>query len=61
MEGAWNGEVVRLGRRDWIGGADDGDRSRFSEVWLRIGTAPPGAAVRILIDDDSPTDRPEKH
>ncbi len=48
MEGIWNGGIVRLGRREWVGGAPDAERARRSEIWLRIGAAP---AVVFRFDD----------
>jgi Cu2+-exporting ATPase len=42
MEGEWKGEIVRLGRHEWVGGMDeDMNRSGRSEIWLRIGMARP--------------------
>ena len=42
MEGEWNGEIVRLGRREWIGATgDDSTCSGRSEIWLRIGKQRP--------------------
>ncbi len=43
MEGEWRRETVRLGRREWVGGADDvspGNSGR-SEIWLRLGAGRP--------------------
>jgi Cu2+-exporting ATPase len=42
MEGKWRGEVVRLGRHEWVGSMDgDLNRSGSSEIWLRVGMARP--------------------
>jgi Cu2+-exporting ATPase len=42
MEGEWKGEIVRLGRQEWVGDAnEETGRSSRSEIWLRIGTARP--------------------
>ena len=42
MEGEWNGETVRLGRREWIGATGDYSTcSGRSEIWLRIGKQRP--------------------
>ena len=35
------GAIVRLGRRDFVGGVDRSRRSAESEIWLRIGDKPP--------------------
>ena len=49
MEGIWNGNTVRLGRREWVGGsANDDGAARRSEIWLRIGEAP---AIPFRFDD----------
>jgi Cu2+-exporting ATPase len=49
MQAEWNGQTVRLGRREWVGGAGgDPNRSGRSEIWLRIGAAP---AVPFRFDD----------
>jgi Cu2+-exporting ATPase len=38
VEAEWNGSIARLGRREWVGGADAiASDHRFSEVWLRVG------------------------
>lgn len=42
----WNGQPVRLGRADWVGGAGAGGTAAAS--WLRIGTAP---AIRLEFTD----------
>jgi Cu2+-exporting ATPase len=41
MTGRLDGEIVRLGRRDWVGGDPGGDGSGNSEIWLKIGEALP--------------------
>ncbi len=48
MEATWNGNVVRLGRREWVGGSVDEERARRSEIWLRLGEAP---AIPFRFDD----------
>jgi Cu2+-exporting ATPase len=37
MEGVWNGQAVRLGRRAWTGADEPAEASGRSEIWLRIG------------------------
>jgi Cu2+-exporting ATPase len=41
MEGRLDDTVVRLGRRDFVGGAEGVAHHGESEIWLRIGDAPP--------------------
>jgi Cu2+-exporting ATPase len=57
MEGEFHGELVRLGRRGWVSGADDlGESSGRSEIWLRIGAARP---TPFRFEDSLRTDAPE--
>ena len=48
MEATWNGNHVRLGRREWVGGAVDDEHAHRSEIWLRLGEAP---AIPFRFDD----------
>jgi Cu2+-exporting ATPase len=49
MEGTVNRTLVRLGRREWVGGMhEDAKRAQRSEIWLRIGDAP---AVPFRFED----------
>jgi Cu2+-exporting ATPase len=41
MENVWNGQSVRLGRRDWVGGATGNGKPALSEIWFRIGGEAP--------------------
>lgn len=42
MQGQFGGELVRLGRREWVGGASQpGESYGRPEIWLRIGAARP--------------------
>jgi Cu2+-exporting ATPase len=41
MAGVWNGQAVRLGRCEWVGGADAAaEADARSEIWLRVGNGP---------------------
>jgi Cu2+-exporting ATPase len=41
MEGRLGDRIVRLGRRDFVGGAEDEAAPGESEIWLRVGDAAP--------------------
>jgi Cu2+-exporting ATPase len=41
MEARLGGRVVRLGRRDFVGGGTNGEAAGGSEIWLRIGEDAP--------------------
>ena len=48
MEGRLGDRVVRLGRRDFVGGVTETAGSAESEIWLRIGDDPP---LRFAFED----------
>ena len=53
MEGRLGDRVVRLGRRDFVGGVTETAGSAESEIWLRIGDDPP---LRFTFEDTLRTD-----
>lgn len=49
VSGRWQGRVVRLGRADWLGVADDDENRATSATWLAIEGQPP---VRLEFTDE---------
>ncbi|MGN7869292.1 heavy metal translocating P-type ATPase [Paracoccus sp. 22332] len=49
VSGRWQGRVVRLGRADWLGVADDDENRPTSATWLAIEGQPP---VRLEFTDE---------
>lgn len=49
VSGCWQGRVVRLGRADWLGVADDDENRPTSATWLAIEGQPP---VRLEFTDE---------
>lgn len=49
VSGRWKGRVVRLGRADWLGVADDDENRSTSATWLAIEGQPP---VRLEFTDE---------
>jgi Cu2+-exporting ATPase len=56
MEGRLGGRVVRLGRRDFVGGAKEAETAAESEIWLRVGDELP---LRFAFEDTLRADAAE--
>lgn len=56
MEGRLGGRIVRLGRRDFVGGVRETETAAESEIWLRVGDEPP---LRFAFEDTLRADAAE--
>jgi len=56
MEGRIGDRIVRLGRNGFVGGASDETSAPGSEIWLRVGDAPP---LRFAFEDTLRADAAE--